>query len=151
MTANVTFMPFLCCHLITSRDRPYKVYISLKLRAFYIHFKKENHCNSKCACILFTCWEYMQNALSFKKMYTLWGLSCLGVKVEQQKWSNVSFIVIFLLKVSCILKAYQRLKFINKNKIFKHLHSSNFVINHKRNSHFTLLWYFIKVILIHAV
>ncbi len=33
MTANMTFMPFLCCHLITTQDRPHKVYISLKLRA----------------------------------------------------------------------------------------------------------------------
>ncbi len=34
-TANMTFMPFLCCDLITIQDRPYKIYISLKLRAFY--------------------------------------------------------------------------------------------------------------------
>ncbi len=26
-----------------SHDRPYKLYIFLKLRAFYIHFKKENN------------------------------------------------------------------------------------------------------------
>ncbi len=45
MTANVTFMPFLCFNLITSVDGSYKVYISLKLRAFCIHFKKENHKN----------------------------------------------------------------------------------------------------------
>ncbi len=42
MTGNVTFMRFLCCDLITSQVRSYKVYISLKLRAFYTHFKKEN-------------------------------------------------------------------------------------------------------------
>ena len=35
-------MQFLGCNLINSKDRPYKVYISLKLGAFYIHFKKEN-------------------------------------------------------------------------------------------------------------
>ncbi len=45
----------------------------------------------------------------------------------------------------------QRLKLINKNKIFKHLHSSNVVINYRRDSHLAVLWYFIKVILIHAV
>ncbi len=36
-------MQFLGCDLITSHDRPYKVYIFLKPRAFYIHFKKENN------------------------------------------------------------------------------------------------------------
>ncbi len=55
-------MQFLGCDLITSHNRPYKV-------------------------------------------YTLWGLSCLGIKVEHWKWSNVSFIVIFSAKVSCILKS----------------------------------------------
>ncbi len=34
---------------------------------------------------------------------------------------------------------YQRLKLINKNKIFRHLHSSNFVINYRRNSHLEVL------------
>ena len=29
-TANMTYMPFLCCHLITTQGRPYKVYISLR-------------------------------------------------------------------------------------------------------------------------
>ncbi len=31
----------------------------------------------------------MQNALSFKKMYTLLGLSCLGIKLQHQMWGNV--------------------------------------------------------------
>ena len=48
MTVNVTFMQFLCFHLITSRDRPCKVHISLKLRSFYTHFKKENPQNGTC-------------------------------------------------------------------------------------------------------
>ncbi len=38
-------MSFLCCDLKTSQDKPYKVYISLKLRVFYVHFKKENNKN----------------------------------------------------------------------------------------------------------
>ncbi len=44
-TANLTFVPFLCCHLINTQDRPHKVYISFKLRAFYTYFKKEKHSN----------------------------------------------------------------------------------------------------------
>ncbi len=36
-------MRFLGCDLVTSNDRPYKVYIFFKLRAFFIHFKKENN------------------------------------------------------------------------------------------------------------
>ncbi len=44
-TANMTFKLFLCCHLITTQDRTHKVYISLKLRAFYNYFKKEKHRN----------------------------------------------------------------------------------------------------------
>ncbi len=43
--ANMTFMQFLCCHWITTQDGPHIVYISWKLRAFYIHFKKEKHRN----------------------------------------------------------------------------------------------------------
>ena len=44
----MTFMPFLYCDLITTQDRPNKVYISLKLRAFYTYFKKEKHRNKTC-------------------------------------------------------------------------------------------------------
>ncbi len=51
--------------------------------------------NCKCDCILLPFWECMGNALSFKKMYTLWGLSRLGIKVQCQKRANVSFPVIF--------------------------------------------------------
>ncbi len=45
----------------------------------------------------------MQNALSFKKMYTLLGLSCLVIKLQHKKWTNVSFAVVFVVKVSCVL------------------------------------------------
>ncbi len=44
-TASMTFMQFLGCRMITYQDRPHKVYISLKLRAFYFCFKKENNKN----------------------------------------------------------------------------------------------------------
>ena len=59
---------------------------------------------SKLTSILPFCNKHMQNALSFKKMYTLWGLSCVGIKVQHRKWTNVSFVVIFQVKVSCVLK-----------------------------------------------
>ncbi len=48
-TRKVTFMRFLGCNLINCHDRPYKVYISLKRRAFYIHFKKQNWDLDKCS------------------------------------------------------------------------------------------------------
>ncbi len=38
----------------------------------------------KLGCILPYCSKDMQNALSFKKMYTLLGLSCLGIKLQHQ-------------------------------------------------------------------
>ncbi len=40
-----------------------------------------------------------------------------------------------------ILKAttYQRLRLINKYKIFRHLHSSNFIVNHRRNSRYSAM------------
>ncbi len=41
MTANVTFMPLLCCHLTTSPDRPYKVYISLLKAKSILHTFQE--------------------------------------------------------------------------------------------------------------
>ena len=36
-------------------------------------------------------------------MYTLLGLSCLVIKLQHKKWTNVSFVVIFTVKVSCVL------------------------------------------------
>ena len=49
---------------------------------------------------------------------------------------NVSFsmheLMTFYLAV--ITNPYQRLKLISKYKIFRYLHSSNFIINHRRNS-----------------
>ncbi len=48
MAANTAFMQLLCCHLMTTQDRPHKVYISLKLRAFYTYYKKEKHRNKTC-------------------------------------------------------------------------------------------------------
>ena len=47
-TANMTFVPFLCCHLLTTQGRPHKAYISLKLRAFYTYLKREKHENKTC-------------------------------------------------------------------------------------------------------
>ncbi len=45
---NMNFVPFLWCHLISNQDIPKKLYISLKLRAFCIHFKKDNQKNHTC-------------------------------------------------------------------------------------------------------
>ncbi len=42
-------------------------------------------------------------------------------------WGNLKFYPLKILLAP--LSAYQRLRLINKNKIFKHLHSSHFVIN----------------------
>ncbi len=47
MTANETFMQFLCYHLLTNQDRPHKVYIFWKLGA----------------CILF--WVYLVRLLNY--------------------------------------------------------------------------------------
>ncbi len=41
MTMNKTFDHFQCSTLIPKQDRPHKVYISLKLRAFWMHSQQE--------------------------------------------------------------------------------------------------------------
>ncbi len=61
-------------YLLTNQDRPHKVYIFWKLWAFYIHFHKDK--------FHLTCWNYVQNALSFKKMCTLLGLSSQVIKLQ---------------------------------------------------------------------
>ncbi len=53
-------------------------------------------------------------------MYTLLGLSCLGIKLQHRKWTNVSFPVIFVLKVSRVLK--QLLWFNTWNNAFSFLY-----------------------------
>ena len=42
-------------------------------------------------------------------MYTLLGLSCLVIKLQHKKWTNVSFAVVFVVKVSCVLKLYKEM------------------------------------------
>ncbi len=60
--------------------------------------------NSHCCDISkWTCWGYVQNALSLKKMYTLLGLSSQVIKLQYKKWTNVSFAIVFMVKVSCVL------------------------------------------------
>ena len=54
----------------------------------------------KWTCNHLSCWKYMQNALSFKKMYTLLGLSSQVIKLQYKKCTNISFAVVFVVKVS---------------------------------------------------
>ncbi len=56
-------------------------------------------------CIHLSCWNYVQNALSFKKMYTLLGLSRQVIKLQYKKQTNVSFALVFEVRVhvSCAL------------------------------------------------
>ncbi len=78
---NETFLHVWCCNLIPRLHRPYKVYI------FWFSFLK-----------------WMQDALSFKEIYTLLGLSWLFIKWHHRNRINVTFQVVFWLKGSCILK-----------------------------------------------
>ena len=54
--------------------------------------------------ILFSCWNWKQDLLSFKKMYTLLGLSVIVIKWQCIKSMNVSVSYDFASKVSCPLK-----------------------------------------------
>ncbi len=55
--------------------------------------------------------------------------------LNRQGLGNISREMLFYIPMPSagVEVTYQRLKLINKNKIFKHLHSSNFVINYRRN------------------
>ena len=63
-----------------------------------------SHC---CDIFIWTCihlsWNYMY-VQSFKKMYTLLGLSSQAIKLQYKKWANFSFAAVFVVKASCVLK-----------------------------------------------
>ena len=61
-TENVTSRHIWCCQLITNNDGPHKVCIFLRLRVF-------------CTFLYFHLLNWVEEGLSFKEMYTLWGLS----------------------------------------------------------------------------
>ena len=112
------------CHSSTFEDTPYKVYIFLKLRAFCNYFQQRKtkqtyvemlaHCELRAwgtlsqvgvsgyiEIHLLHCTTYVQClpifviALSFKKMYTLLGLSLLVMKWQCKNCTDVWFSVVF--------------------------------------------------------
>ncbi len=96
-TANLTFVPFLCCHLINTQDRPHKVYIFLKLRAFYTYFKKEKHRNKTYKNVMVYPWFTVVWQLQMWLYFSL----LLGKHAEFSKlWENVYF-------MGSILSRYQ--------------------------------------------